>query len=206
MYTEALHEELSPKQIHLVRSTYQAISEKGVHRVSLQEIADRASVSKGVILYYFKSKDQLILRTMQWVLSRTAERIRRAIAGVSSPQEQVLAMIEEIFVEPEANRRFYLTYLDLLDHAARMDQFGRVSATFQSVVNALYEDVIQLGLQEGAFLVNDVEEASITLRAIVDGLFIQWIQETDWERLHPKYEEMCKRAALAYLRADANES
>lgn len=194
-----LDEEFPPKQIDLIRTTYQAISERGVHRVPLQEIAERAGVSKGVILYHFKTRDRLILRTMQWVLSRTAQRIRGAIAEARSPEEQVLAMIDEIFVDPEANRRFYLTYLDLLDHAARLDQFGRLNATFRSIVNSLYGEVIRQGVREGAFTVDDVDEASTTLRAIVEGLFVQWLQEEDWQRLHPTYKEACKRAVLAYL-------
>ncbi|HIE20972.1 MAG TPA: TetR family transcriptional regulator, partial [Acidimicrobiia bacterium] len=76
---------VSRKQSHIIRTTYRAISEKGVHRVSLQEIAERAGVSKGIILYHFNTKDNLILKTMEWVLERNADRIRKAIATESNP-------------------------------------------------------------------------------------------------------------------------
>ncbi len=203
---KTLQQDLSPKQIHLIRSTYRAISEKGSHRVSLQEIADRAGVSKGIILYHFTSKDRLMLQTMEWVLQRNAERIRKAIATETTPRRQVLVMIKVIFRNADDNRRFYLTYLDLLDHAARVDEFSKLNATFRSIVNALYADVIRSGVTEGVFRVNDVDEAAYTLRAIVDGLFLQWLQETDWRRLHPRYREICERAVLTYLRVTSAES
>ena len=99
---ELLSQDLSAKQIHLIRTTYRAISEKGSHRVSLQEIADRAGASKGIILYHFSTKDRLMLQTMEWVLQRNAERIRKAIATESDPERQVLVMIEVIFRNADA--------------------------------------------------------------------------------------------------------
>lgn len=199
-------QDLSPKQGHLIRTTYRAISEKGSHRVSLQEIADRAGVSKGIILYHFGSKDRLMLKTMEWVLQLNAERIREAISTETAPERQVLVMIEVIFRDAEANRRFYLTYLDILDHAARMDEFSKLNATFRSIVNALYADVIRNGISGGVFAVKDVDEAAYTVRAIIDGLFLQWLQETDWIDLHPRYREMCERSVLTFLRATPVES
>jgi AcrR family transcriptional regulator len=196
---DVLAEDLPPKQVHLIRTTYEAISEKGAHRVPLQEIADRAGVSKGVILYYFDTKDDLIRRTMQWVLSRTSIRMREAVATAHSAEEQVVTMVDVIFFSADANRRFYLTYVDLMDHAARLDEFEKLNATFRSIVNASYAEVIEHGIREGEFRAVDVDEAATTVRAIVDGLFLQWLQEKHWKKQHSRYKSMCKRAVLAYL-------
>ncbi len=203
---DPLAQDLTPKKIHLIRTTYQAVSEKGSHRVSLQEIADRAGVSKGIILYHFTTKNQLLLHTMEWVLQRNSERIRNAIATEATPRRQVLVMIKTIFRDPDANRRFYLTYLDFLDHAARVDEFSKLHATFQSIVNGLYAEVIRSGVAEGVFEVDDVDEAAYTVRAIVDGLFLQWLQERDWKGRHSWYREICEGAVLTYLRASPAES
>lgn len=201
---EALAEELSPKQVHLVRTTYQLIGEKGLRRLSLREVAEAAGVSKTLIFYYFKTKENLVLATMRWVLSRTAQRIRGAVGRAQTAEGKVVAMIDEIFIDPEANRQFYVAYLDLVDHALRSDDFSRLSATFRSVVNASYADVVTLGVAQGAFLVHDVDEAATTIRGIVDGLFLQWIQENERGRVHTHYREVCKRAILAYLHASTD--
>ena len=199
-----LAEELPPKQTHLIRTTYRLIGEKGVRRLSLQEVADAAGVSKGLIFYYFKTKENLILATMRWVLSRTADRIREAVGRAQTAEGRVVAMIDEIFADPDANRRFYVSYLDLVDQALRSDDFSRLSATFRSIVNASYAGVISEGLSQGAFLVHDVEEAAAAMRAIVDGLFLQWIQEDEHVRVHAAYRDACKRAVLAYLHASSD--
>lgn len=196
-----LEEELSPKQVQLVRAAYWAIGEKGVRRLSLQQVADAAGVSKGLIFYYFKTREGLILATMRWVLSRVAERIRRAVDPVQGAEDKVVAMVDVIFADADANRRFYSAYLDLVDHALRLDDFSKLSATFRGIVNSLYAEVIARGVAQGAFRVDDVEEAATAVRAVVEGLFLQWLQEEDRARVHPRYRELCKRAVLAYLNA-----
>jgi TetR/AcrR family transcriptional regulator, fatty acid metabolism regulator protein len=189
----------SDRQLDLIHSAYRLFSEKGVHRVPLEDIAEHAGLSKGLVLYYFKTKENLVLATMRWALDATAQRVRLAMAGAVSPEGRVLAMIDGIWSGAETNRRFYLLYLDLAGHAARLHQFTELSATFHAVVNGLYAEVIAQGMAAGAFGVEDPEEGAVALRAIIDGLFLQWLQEADWERLHPWYRETCKRAALSYL-------
>ncbi len=197
--SEKLEQELSPQKVNLLRHAYHLISERGVHGVALEDIAASASVSKGILLYYFKTKENLVLATMRWTLSSTAERIRSAMTGAHTPEAKVLAMIDAIWIRAEINRAFYLTYLDLAAHAARNESFTELSATFHSIVDGLYAEAIRDGLAAGAFEVESVDEAATVVRAIVDGLFLQWMQDPQWKRRHVRFRDTCKRAVITYL-------
>ncbi len=194
---------LAPKQALLIRSAYQVMGKKGLSHLSLQDVADEAGVSKAILPYYFESKENLILLTMRWVLARVAQRIREAIAEANSAEAKVSAMLDAIFVSPESNRRFYLVFFDFLGYAARNDRFADVSATFHEICNGLYAEVVRLGQEEGIFSEGDACEAATVVRALVDGLFTQWIQDKDWEKTHAECREVCKRSVLAYLTAGA---
>jgi AcrR family transcriptional regulator len=191
------------RRMQLIRSTYRLIGERGVQGASLREISETAGMSKGLIPYYFKTKENLVLATMRWALSETADRIRRAMAAARTPEEKVVAMVDAIFVEAEANRRFHVAYLDLVGHAARMRTYKELRATFDGIVNSLNADVIRAGVAQGAFVVDDVDEAAMALRALVDGLFLQWLQEEDWRGQHARYRDVCQREALQLLGARA---
>lgn len=192
---------LSAKHIRLLRHTYRVMAERGVKGLSLQHVADAAGVSKGILLYYFGSKENLILSTMRWVLDRVARRIRTAVFEATSAEEKISAMIDAIFIDARANRDFYLIFMDLLSYAARLDKFDQLSATFRTIVNAVYAHIIEQGSQQGAFRVTDAFEAASVVRAMIDGLFLQWVQEPGWEVLHPQLREACKGAVLSYLRS-----
>ncbi len=196
-------EALAPKQAHLIRSAYKVMGQKGLSRFSLQDVADEAEVSKAILPYYFESKENLILLTMRWVLARVAQRIREAIDEVETAEGKVSAMVDAIFVSPESNRRFYLVFFGFLVHAARSERFGDVSATFHEICNGLYAEVVQLGQEEGGFHDTEPREAAAVVRALVDGLFTQWVQDRDWEQSHEEYREVCKRSILTYLTAGA---
>lgn len=196
-------EALSPKEAHLVRSAYKMMGQKGMGGLSLQDVADEAGVSKAILPYYFESKENLILLTMRWVLARVAQRIREAIAEAEGAEAKAKAMIDAIFVSPESNRRFYLVFFDFLGYAARNDKFADVGATFHGICNGLYAEVVRLGQEEGVFNGTDAREAATVVRALVDGLFTQWIQDKGWEKSHAEYREVCKRSVLTYLTAGA---
>lgn len=192
--------ELSPREEALVRSAYKVMSRQGGHRLSLQDIADEAGVSKGLVLYHFKSKDRLFLTTMRWALVRTADRIRARLAAVSDPTEAVAALVEAIFVDPERNREFTLVYLDLVEHAARVPSFGELSAVTHEIINGLYAEVIADGVEQGVFHVDDVDDAAAAMRAYIDGTLLTWLQD-DWRSSHEHYRARCEAGLLRLLRA-----
>src|SRR6266487_4179997 len=97
---EALAEEFVGQQESLVRAAYRLIASKGIERTTLQDIADAAGVSKALAVYYFKTKENLLLAAIRWVLGRVAERMTGVVDSVDAPEKKVHAMVEAIFVGP----------------------------------------------------------------------------------------------------------
>jgi TetR/AcrR family fatty acid metabolism transcriptional regulator len=191
---------LSARQEELVRQAYKLFGRKGIAKTTLQDVADAAGVSKASVVYYFGTKEGLALRTVEWVLERVATRVTSAIALEESPEGKVRAMIDAIFVDPVQNRRFYITYTDLVGESSRNVRFNRLSTSFRAIVNESYAAVIRSG-RGGAFGVRDAGEAATAVRAIIDGFFLQWLGEPDWRASHAAYKDACTRTVLAYLRA-----
>ncbi len=193
-------DELSPREEALVRSTYTVMSRQGGHRLSLQDVADEAGVSKGLVLYHFKSKDRLLLTTMRWALVRTADRIRTRLADATDPRDAVPALVEAIFVNPERNHEFTLVYLDLVEHAARVPSFGELSTVTYDIINGLYAELIAGGVARGVFHVDDVDDAAAAMRAFIEGTLLTWLQD-DWQATHERYRARCEAGLLRLLGA-----
>ncbi|HSK96530.1 MAG TPA: TetR/AcrR family transcriptional regulator, partial [Euzebyales bacterium] len=171
--TDAL--ELSHREEELVRSTYRVIARQGGHRLSLQDIADEAGVSKGLVLYHFKSKDRLFLTTMRWALARTARRIRERIDGVSEARAVITALVDAVFVDPERNHEFTLLYLDLVEHAARVPAFAELPEMTREIINGHYAEVIAAGVADEVYHVDDVDDAAAEMRAYIEGTLLTWL-------------------------------
>jgi AcrR family transcriptional regulator len=191
--------DLSEREIALVRSTYRVIARQGVRRLSLQNVADEAGVSKGLILYHFKTKDRLLLTTMRWALHRTETRIRDRLNGVEDPRETIGVLLDAVFIGPEQNRDFHLVYLDLVEHAARDASFSELSTLTEQVINGMYAEVIRDGVQRGTLDIDDVEAAAASMRSHIEGTFLTWLQRKDWKRSHKEYKERCREGVLRLL-------
>jgi AcrR family transcriptional regulator len=195
--------ELPPRAQALLRSAYRVITRQGSHRLSLQDVADEAGVSKGMVLYYFKSKENLFLTTMRYALERTEARIRERIAGVDDPHQVIAALIDAIFIGPAQNRDFYLLYLDLIEHAARVPSFSRLSGMAFEIINGLYEEVIRDGVAKGGFAVEDPAASAAAMRALIEGTFLSWLQQADWRASHPRFKALCHQSLLRLLEREA---
>jgi hypothetical protein len=52
---------------------------------------------------------------------------------------------------------------------------------------------------EGIFRSSDPEQDAKVLRGLIDGLFLQWLQEKNWQERHAAYKRLCQEAILRYL-------
>lgn len=189
----------SPREMEIIRSAYRTMAHSGSHRISLREVATEAGVSKALLLYHFGTKEALLFAAMKWALERTAVRIRGGLESASRPREQIGALIDAIFVDAEANREFYLFYLDLVEHASRSPGFGELSGMLDRIINGLFAEVIGNGVTDGVFSVDDVDVAARHMRALIEGTFLQWIQTADWRESHSQWKSDCRVALLLLL-------
>jgi AcrR family transcriptional regulator len=184
-------ESRSEREITILRAAYHVMARAGSNRLNLQDIADRAGVSKGLILYHFHTKNAVLQHAMQWALLETARRIRASLDDAADPDDRLGPLLDAIFVSAQANRDFQLVYLDLIEHSVREDAFADLPTMTREIIEPLYADVVHAGVADGLFTVDDVDEAALRMRVVIDGTFLQWLQRADWEESHTEFKQRC---------------
>jgi TetR/AcrR family transcriptional regulator, fatty acid metabolism regulator protein len=188
--------EQSAKQEELLRLAYRLMATKGMHRMTLQDVADAAGMSKANVVYHYKTKEDLVLKAMQWVLERVAARVVEATASANGRNAKIRAMIDAIFLDPQRNRNFYIVYAELIAHSSRNGRFAELNGWFREIVTGQYADVIGSTDHRSK---KAVAEAATVVRALIDGLFLQWLEEPEWETRHAEYKDLCVRSIIAFL-------
>ncbi len=181
----------------LIKATYFEVAEKGYSAVTLQDIAKRAGVSKGSTLYYFATKEDLFLGALEWMIEKFHEQIGEAIAQAEDPIEKVRALIGVIFSNAQESRQFFLAYSDFVSIGTRNKRFHDQNAKFYDGCCGHNREVIENGINAGVFRQLDIEEASTMMRALVDGLMLQWFFSS--EGTFDDYRRRCERIVLDYL-------
>jgi AcrR family transcriptional regulator len=191
------------RRADLMRAAYRVMARDGVHRVPLQEIAAEAGVSKGLLIYHFQTKDGLVLAALEWVLETTEARIRDRLARYPDPAGAISTLIDAVWVGPEANRDFFRFYLDGVEHQARSPEFDEFADRAASIMNSFYAEVIATGVEAGVLQVEDPALGAIQMRAVIEGMFLQWLQTPDWRTNHGRYKELCREALHRALGAES---
>ncbi|HTY41628.1 MAG TPA: TetR/AcrR family transcriptional regulator [Thermoanaerobaculia bacterium] len=189
----------SERRLLLLKAAFREVAEKGFSEVTLDDIARRAGVSKGVTLYYFDSKEDLFRELFGWLIDSIHGRMREAVGAESDPVAKVRALVALIFPSPSKNRAFFRTFVDFCGLAARRESFREVNERFYAGCRDIDGGIVEDGMRRGVFAVRDPREAGSTMRAIFDGLMMQWLSEKDPESTFAGYRERCERQILASL-------
>jgi TetR/AcrR family transcriptional regulator, fatty acid metabolism regulator protein len=193
------------RRLALLKAAFREVAEKGFSEVTLDDIARRAGVSKGVTLYYFDSKEELFRELFGWLIDSIHARMREAVAAEDDPVARLKALVALIFPSPSKNRAFFRAFVDFSGLAARHDAFRAINARFYAGCREIDGGIVEEGIRRGAFAARDPREAGSTMRAIFDGLMMQWLAESDPEATFGAYRERCERELLRYLQADSRK-
>lgn len=192
---------LEEKRQGIIRATFEAIADRGFGTVTLQNIADYVGVSKGVISYYFSSKDDVFLHLLEWLTDRIYRHELAAVNAQTDPLEKLKAYINTAFISAEENKKFYRVYLDFLAQGSRDPRYRAINNVFYENCWSLGRDIVEYGCKEGVFHETNVDEAAITIRSLIDGNLIQWLMRDNME-LHGFYRDLCYKAILHYLKVE----
>lgn len=189
------------RRAEITRAAYGVMARHGVHRASLKMVAVEAGVSKALVLYHFGSKDNLVLAALEWALAGTAARIRSSLADTPAGRSSIAKLMDAVWVGPVQNRDFFRFYLDGVEHQTRAPDFARLGAASRQAINGHYVEVIEAGVGAGAFDVADSSEAASQMRALIEGMFLQWLQTDDWSTNHGDFRDNCLAGVLLLLGA-----
>jgi AcrR family transcriptional regulator len=159
----------------IARALLRIAATHGLHSAGLREVAAEAGVSVRLIQYYFGTKEQLLLFTMQYLADQLGERVRarvRAAGLPPDPRTVIDAILTAALPSDEESRTFNIVYasyaaLALTDPALAMGPLIRNSDMVESVIAAHLSAAQQDG-QMPAQLDTGVE--AVSLLAISAGL------------------------------------
>lgn len=198
------HQNRLDQRARIVRATLDICRTTGLANASLTAIAARAKVAKGVVLYYFGSKENLIKTAFQTIADGALERLSAAVAACADqpPPAQLDALIDTLLDPQRYNFTDFAAYLDLTAHAAHASKLSVVDDTANDQFAALFEQACAPARAQGLIRPVNTAESVMVLRALEEGLKLQWLMTRNVKQL-PQLREVCRTAFYRYLGYEA---
>jgi TetR/AcrR family transcriptional regulator, transcriptional repressor for nem operon len=128
---------------------------KGIAATSLEDIAQRAGVSKGLFYLYFHSKEDLVLALQEQFSHQVAARMRAAADSQADWTAKLDACVQASF---ECHRDLHDLHEVLFHHAIPVGQRAHPAHALRTGV---IQDLLEAGTAAGAFDVADPETTAV---------------------------------------------
>jgi AcrR family transcriptional regulator len=159
----------------ILDSALTVIAERGFPDTRIADVAEQAGISPALVIYYFKTRDQLLTEAIRlnedrWYAEGTA-RIAE-IPTAAGRLEELIAMSCLPEVEGE-DRTSWVIWLDLWAQSARHPEVSAVRQEFDDHWRATITQLVKDGRSAGEFAAIDAEDFAVTLSSLLDGFAIQ---------------------------------
>jgi AcrR family transcriptional regulator len=152
----------------LLRAAADVIVERGLASTRIADVAQRAGTSPPAVLYWFRSKDELLAEALTVDEERFYVEMRERVHLLEAPRDQLRFMIEASAEEYDWTLWIELWARALRDPASRKAR-QRLDKRWREEIAA----VIRAGQETGEFGDANADEVALLLASLLDGLAVQ---------------------------------
>jgi AcrR family transcriptional regulator len=159
----------------MLRAALGVIAERGHADTRIADVAERSGISPALVIYYFKTKDQLLTEAIKYLDNAwyTDGQTRMAALPTAAARiEEIVAMscLPEADTDPHSSWKLWLDFWALAAHNPEVaDLRERDDERWRDMISSL----VRSGQEAGEFRDLDPDNFAVLLCSLLDGLAIQ---------------------------------
>jgi AcrR family transcriptional regulator len=161
-----------PRRIEMLRAAAELICERGFGDTRIADVAKRAGVSSALVIYYFGTRDRLLVDALRHSEESGYEAMEQKLAEISSLRGRLSLLIKWTCV-PEADNEIpgaWGLWFDLWAQAFRHDEVKAGRVELDARWRAMIVDAVKSAAPD---IDVDVRTFALEFSALLDGLSIQ---------------------------------
>lgn len=172
---------LTPKGDRRAASILQAatavLARDGFGGATLGRIAAEAGSEKRSVLYYFGTRERLLVRVVHNLAGQIAETVRQARPDLDDPDELLAAIIATTWDGVTSDPQLVRAYFALVAGDVEAGDVDDALDTIKQIYRSLMRDHLLALSDAGWTLRGDLDVSASALFAMLRGLLLQWLEE-----------------------------
>lgn len=154
----------------------QLFARKGVENTTMNDIASASSKGRRTIYTYFKSKTEIFNAVIETETDKILTRLRVVLAKPISPEEKIKEYISERFdaMKEIVGRNGSLRAGFFRD----VRKVQRAQRLISAKETALLCEILEEGVKEGSFKIEDIKKEAIIIIHSIQGLVVPYIRDS----------------------------
>jgi AcrR family transcriptional regulator len=159
----------------MLRAALEVIADRGYADTRISDVAERIGISPALVIYYFKTKDQLLTEAIKYLDNAwyaDGQSRMAALPTAAARIEEIVAMscLPEADTEPKSS---WALWLDFWALAAHNPEVAGLRQTDDERWRDMICSVVRFGQEAGEFRDLDPDNTAILLCSLLDGVAIQ---------------------------------
>ncbi|MDZ7749885.1 MAG: transcriptional regulator BetI [Halofilum sp. (in: g-proteobacteria)] len=172
----------------LIDATITVIGRQGYAGTRLADVARQAKVSYGVVGFYFKTKEDLLLATLQSLAEEYTRVWREAVDRAGpSPVDRLRAIIDADFSSRIASEKKIAVWYAFWAEGRTRPKYRQLCAELYNDYHWQVRTIIEELIEQGGYTGLDPHQVTVALNAMIDGMWLDLqIQPREFDREQAK--------------------
>jgi AcrR family transcriptional regulator len=182
------------RRSQIVQSAIQVFGRKGFDKTRMDDVATESGLSKGLLYWYFKSKEEIIIAIADLLFSAEFRKMQNLSVENRTARACLDDFVEIFLDDMNSLLKVAPVIYEFYALAFRNATVRRVMQAYLHRFVALLEPIVQHGMENGEFTPGDARQATIAIGSALEGTLLLWAYAPDI--IHPE-EQL--RADMALL-------
>lgn len=166
------------KAARIVVAMRQCVANYGAAGATFDHVAREAGVSRGLLHYYFGSKERLLIEVVRKETERLVETIELAAQHAGSAEELVNVLLVQLQNILDNEPELYLLAFELIGEARRHPEIGNEVAEYNRRTRGQFAEILEGLQQKGSISLRHSPLATASaLLAMANGLALEMFQD-----------------------------
>ncbi len=164
------------RRSQLTKAAYQVVSKKGYYNFTIKDIASQAGLSTGLVHYYFKNKQDLLLNLIKEMNSNLFLFLNKALEdSCDDPIEKLRIFITQAFDLVKVEKDYFYVLIDFWTQINRNERMKKANIKLLKSYRDECEKILIEGVEKGIFVEMDIKYTSAVIISLIQGLIIQYV-------------------------------
>jgi len=168
----------------IIRAATRLFAQKGFHKTTIRDIAEKSGLSMGAIYEYIRTKEEVVVLNQDLFLESAGARLRQCIENVENPLEKLRRLIhtELHMMDRHAD---YLLFLTRERHYLT-EKYGSLTLQLERTRLSIFDEVLEECIATGHIPLCNVRLVTQLIKVMIDS----WVMK-GWDlREHADIAEM----------------
>ncbi|PKN69552.1 MAG: hypothetical protein CVU54_09455 [Deltaproteobacteria bacterium HGW-Deltaproteobacteria-12] len=163
----------------LTKAAYKVVGQKGYYDFTIRDIASEAGMSTGLVHYYFKNKEELLLHLLKEINKNILGSLNRSISKAKDPKEKLNIFMKQAFDLVTSEKDYSYLVIDFWSQVNKNDRMKRANVKLFKSYRDEVAAILTEGVEKGIFVKMEVVYAATVIISTIQGLIIQYVLDNN---------------------------